>query len=108
MHSYNSMENMSSMNQEETITSIDNIIRVLSHLDSTQESNSEQTLDLKNAVDKEDRPKLENLLEDMVILLKDDPDNKGKIKQMWNKIMNGYGHVKPISEILESVKKYFL
>jgi len=31
-----------------------------------------------------------------------------KVKQIWNKIMNGYGHNKPISEILESVNKYFL
>jgi hypothetical protein len=75
------------------------------HIWTPQESNSEQTLDLENVVDKEDRPKLENLLEDMVILLKDDPNNKSKIKQMWNKIMNGYGHAKiPIFEILESVK----
>jgi hypothetical protein len=43
-------------------------------------------------------------LEDMVILLKDESDNKSNIKQIWNKIMNSYGHVKPISEILESVK----
>lgn len=108
MYSYNSKENVSvSMNQEETIVRIDNIIRVLSHLDSTQESNSEESLNLKNAVDKEDRPKLANLLEDMVVLLKDDPDNKNKIKETWNKIMNGYGHIKPISEILKSVKKYF-
>ena len=108
MYSYNSKENVSvSMNQEETIVRIDNIIRVLSHLDSSQESNSEESLNLKNAVDKEDRPKLANLLEDMVVLLRDDPDNKNKIKETWNKIMNGYGHIKPISEILKSTKKYF-
>ena len=103
------MENMSVfMDPEETMTRIDNTIRVLSHLDSPHESNSDETLSLKNAVDKEDRPKLANLLEDIVVLLKDDPDNKSKIKEMWNKIMNGYGHIRPISEILESVNKYFL
>jgi hypothetical protein len=96
------------MDREDTITRIDNIIRVLSHLDSTNESNSVETLNLKNAVDKEDRPKLEALLEDLIVLLKDDPDNKSKIKDLRNKIMNGYGHIKPISEILESVKEYFL
>ena len=95
------------MDREETIRRIDNIIRVLSHLDSTHESKS-MALNLKNAVDKEDRPKLEDLLEDLVVLLRDDPDNKNKIKEFWNKIMNGYGHIKPISEILESVKEYFL
>jgi hypothetical protein len=96
------------MDREETIRGIDNIIRILSHLDSTHQSNSVETLNLKNAVDKEDRPRLETLLEDLVVLLKDDPDNKSKIKELWNKIMNGYGHIKPISEILESVKEYFL
>src|SRR5690348_14930836 len=107
-HSYNSMKNMSVfMNREETMARIDNTIRVLSHLDSPHESNSEETKSL-NAIDKEDRPKLVNLLEDIVVLLKDDPDNKSKIKEMRNKIMSGYGHIKPISEILESVNEYFL
>ena len=96
------------MEQEESIQRIDNVIRVLSHLDSTDESNSEKTLKLKNEIDKEDRLKLASLLEDMVIFLRDDPDNKDKIKEIWNKIMHSYGHIKPISEILESVKKYFL
>jgi hypothetical protein len=97
--------------EEEAISRVDKIIRVLSHLDSTDDddkSNSEETLKLKNEIDKEDRLKLVNLFEDMVILLRDDPDNKSKIKETWNKIMNGYGHITPISEILQSVKKYFL
>jgi hypothetical protein len=94
--------------KEETVSRIDNIIRVLSHLDSTDnERNSEETLKLKNEIDKEDRLKLANLFEDMVILLIY-PDNKSKIKELWNRVMNGYGHIGPISEILQSVKKYFL
>jgi hypothetical protein len=44
----------------------------------------------------------------MVVLLRNDPDNKRKINETWNKMRNGYGHIKPISEILESVKEYFL
>jgi hypothetical protein len=109
MHSYNSMKDISVfMEREETITKIDNLIRMLLHLDSGKENDSEEMLTLKNAIDKEDRPKLAILFEEMVVLLKDDPDNKSKIKEMWNKVMNGYGHIKPISEILESVKQYFL
>jgi hypothetical protein len=81
------------MVRKETILRTDNIIRVLSHLDSTEE-----TLKLRNEIDKEDRLKLANLFEDFVILLSDDRDNK---------IMDGYGHIKPISEILESVKNIF-
>ena len=96
------------MEREETITKIDNIIRMLLHLDSGKEKDSEEMLTLKNAIDNEDRPKLAILFEEMVVLLKDDPDNKSKIKEIWNKVMNGYGHIKPISEILESVKQYFL
>ena len=96
------------MEREGTITKIDNIIRILLHSDSGKEDDSEEMLALKNAIDKEDRPKLVNLLEDVVVLLKDDPDNKRKIKEMWNKIMSGYGHIKPISEILKSVNEYFL
>jgi hypothetical protein len=108
MHSYNSMEDLCAMNHVETISRIDSIIRVLSHLDSTQEIDSEKTRELKESIHKEDWAKLASLFEDIVVLLKDDPDNKAKIRQMWNRIMNGYGHVKPISEILELVKKYFL
>jgi DNA-directed RNA polymerase subunit F len=102
------MEDLCAMNHVETISRIDSIIRVLSHLDSTQEIDSEKTRELKESIHKEDWAKLASLFEDIVVLLKDDPDNKAKIRQMWNRIMNGYGHVKPISEILELVKKYFL
>lgn len=95
--------------KEQAISMVDNIIRELSHLDSTDDKiNSEETLKLRNEIDKEDRLKLANLFEDIVVLLRDDPDNKSKIKETWNKIMNGYGHIKSISEILQSVKKYFL
>ena len=96
------------MEREETITKIDNITRMLLHLDSGKEKDSEEMLTLKNAIDNEDRPKLAILFEEMVVLLKDDPDNKSKIKEMWNKVMNGYGHIRHIFEILESVKNIFL
>ena len=52
--------------------------------------------------------KLANLFEDMVVLLKDDPENKNMIRDLWNRIMNGYGHVQVISQILKSVEKSFL
>jgi hypothetical protein len=95
--------------KEQAISMVDNIIRSLSHLDSTDDkSNSEETLELRNEIDKEDRLKLAYLLEDILVLLRDDPDNKRKIKETWNKIMNGYGHIRPISEILQSVKRHFL
>lgn len=95
------------MEREETISKIDNIIRVLSHLSSTQNKNSEARM-LKNEIDKEDEVKLMNLFEDMIVLLKDDPDNKKMIREIWNRIMNGYGHIPIVSQILKSVEKSFL
>ena len=74
------------MVRKETILRTDNIIRVLSHLDSTDESNSEETPKLRNQIEKEDRLKIANLFEDFVVLLSDDPDNI---------IMDGYGYIKP-------------
>jgi hypothetical protein len=49
------------MVRKETILRTDNIIRLLSHLDSTDESNSEETLKLRNEIDKEDMLKLAKL-----------------------------------------------
>lgn len=63
---------------------------------------------LKNEIDKEDEVKLMNLFEDMIVLLKDDPDNKKMIREIWNRIMNGYGHIPIVSQILKSVEKSFL
>ena len=98
------------MERDETIKRIDSMIRVLTHSGSIankRDSNSEETLNLKNAIEGEDRPKLANLFEDLIVLLKDDPDNKRDIGRIYNKIMDGYGHVKPVSEILGSVKSFF-
>jgi hypothetical protein len=94
--------------KEETVSKIDNIIRELSHLSSTQGKSSEESQILKKEINKEDVMKLASLFEDMVVLLKDDPENKNKIRELWNRIMNGYGHVPVISQILKSVEKSFL
>ena len=96
------------MEKEETVSKIDNIIRELSHLSSTQGKISEESQILKKEINKEDVMKLASLFEDMVVLLKDYPENKNKIREIWNRIMNGYGHVPVISGILKSVEKSFL
>jgi len=93
--------------RQDIVSSIDNIIRELSHLDSAQKESSESQL-LENEIDKDDVLKLLSLFEDMVVLLKDDPENKVKIRTIWNRIMNGYGHIEPISQILKSVERSFL
>ena len=94
--------------KEEILSKIDNIIRELSHLSSARGKSSEESQILKKEIDKEDEMKLANLFEDLVVLLKDDPENKNMIREIWNRIMNGYGHVPVISEILKSVEKSFL
>jgi hypothetical protein len=95
------------MKKQEIVANIDVIIRELSHSNSSQERNSEQS-QILNGVDKDDEMKLLNLLEDIVVLLRDDPENKGKIRTIWNRIMNGYGHIAQISQILKSVEGSYL
>ena len=97
------------MEREQVIKRVDIIIRELLHSGSktnTDNNNntSEETNKLKYEIEEEDKVKLANLFEDLIVLLKDDPDNKNEIKKLWNRIMDGYGHVKPVSEILGSIK----
>jgi hypothetical protein len=97
------------MEREQVIKKVDILIRELLHSGSkttTDENNnaSEETNKLKYEIEEEDKVKLANLFEDLIVLLKDDPDNKNEIKKLWNRIMDGYGHVKPVSEILGSIK----
>jgi hypothetical protein len=68
------------------------------------------SLDIKivrEKVEEEDKPKLASILEDLLVILKDDPENNSKIKIMCNQLMDGYGHIKPISELVKSVKASF-
>ena len=99
------------MDREQVIKRIDIVIRELLHSSSKSETdnkndNYEEAVKLRNGIEEEDKVKLANLLEDLIVLLKDDPDNKTDIKKSWNKIMDGYGHVKPVSEVLELVKPF--
>ena len=107
---------MTIMESQGVIERIDIIIRIL--LSSSRSAGKSQTEDdninsneivkFKDKIEEEDKPKLAGLLEDLVVFLKDDPDNKRDIRQICNKIMNGYGHLKPISEILATVKSNYL
>ena len=44
----------------------------------------------------------------MIVFLKDEPDNKRKILESHDAIMDGFGHINPIRDSLEAVKAYFL
>jgi hypothetical protein len=95
------------MERDEIIKRINIITRGLSQpnneIDESSEINS-----VRKEVEEEDKPKLAALLEDLIVLLKDDPENRAKIKGIWSRLMDGYGHIKPMSEVLGSVKLSFL
>jgi hypothetical protein len=93
--------------QENIIKTIDSIIRSLSQSRSEIES-SEDIQKIKDKVEQDDKPRLAALLEDTIVLLKDDPQNRVKIKEKLNRIWNGYGHIKPLAEVTEEIKKYYL
>lgn len=95
------------MERDEIIKRIDILTRGLSQRSSDINESSEIKI-VRSEVEEEDKPKLAALLEDLIVLLKDDPENRGKIKGIWNRLMDGYGHIKPISELLGSVKLSFL
>ncbi|HYT03201.1 MAG TPA: hypothetical protein VEL70_09825 [Candidatus Acidoferrum sp.] len=95
------------MERNEIIKRIDILIRGLSQ-PSTEINGSSEIGIVRAEVEEEDNPKLGALLEDLIVLLKDDPENRGKIKGIVGRLMDGYGHIKPISELLGPVKLSFL
>lgn len=95
------------MERDEIIRRIEIIIRGMLEPSAKVDLSSEIKSAL-NEVDEDDKPKLANLLEDLIVLLKDDPENRTGIKKLWNKITDGYGHISSISDVLASVKRFFL
>lgn len=95
------------MERDEIIKRIDIITRGLSQPSNETDESSEINI-VRKEVEGEDKPKLAALLEDLIVMLKDDPENRAKIKEIWGRLMDGYGHIKPVSEVLGSVKLSFL
>jgi hypothetical protein len=93
--------------QSELIKRIDSIVRSLSQTKSEM-TISEDMQKIRENVEQDDKPRLATLLEDVIVLLKDNPQNTVRIKQKLNRIWDGYGHIKPLSEIIDQVKKYYL
>ena len=93
--------------QENLIKRIDSIVRSLSQSKSGTRI-SEEVQKIKDDVEQDDKPRLAALLEDIIVLIKDDPQNTGRMKQILNRIWDGYGHIKLLSEIIDEVKKYYL
>jgi hypothetical protein len=92
---------------ENLIKRIDSIVRSLSQSKSGTKI-SEDVQKIKDDVEQDDKPRLAALLEDIIVLIKDDPQNTVRMKQILNRIWDGYGHIKPLSEIIDEVKKYYL
>ena len=93
--------------QSELIKRIDSIVRSLSQSKSETRI-SEDIQKIREDVEEDDKPRLAALLEDIIVLLKDDPQNTVRIKEKLNRIWDGYGHIKPLSEIIDQIKKYYL
>jgi hypothetical protein len=93
--------------QENIVKRIDSIIRSLSQSRSEIET-SEDIQKIKDNVEQDDKPRLAALLEDTIVLLKDNPQNRVKIKEKLNRIWDGYGHIKPLAEVTDEIKKYYL
>lgn len=91
--------------RKNVIKRIDLIVRALFQ---SKTNGSKDMQKIKDEVEQDDKPKLAELLEDMLVLLKDDPDNRLKIKEKLNRIWDGYGHIKPLSEVVDQVKKCYL
>ncbi len=100
---------MSSEEQEHEnlIKRIDLIVRSLTQSKSEADT-SEDMQKIKENVEQDDKPRLAALLEDTIVLLKGDPQNSLRIKEKLNRIWDGYGHIKPLSEIVDQIKKYYL
>jgi hypothetical protein len=99
---------MTPTNADETISKIDSIIRVLSK--STPRGNLLDQNDINglNGIENEDKSKLADRLETMIMFLKDEPDNKRKILETHDTTMDEFGHITPVSDVLNSVKGFFL
>lgn len=99
---------MSTKDVDKTISKIDSIIRVLSNSKPHGDLLDQNEIKRLNAVEEEDKPKLADRLEQMIMLLKDEPDNKRKIQDIHSTIMNEFGHIAPILSVLDSVKELLM
>jgi hypothetical protein len=60
-----------------------------------------------NGIEEDDKPRLADRLEDLIVLLKGEPDNRRKIGEVCDITMNEFGHITPVSDVLNSVKTFF-
>lgn len=99
---------MNPKNADETVSKIDSVIRVLSKATPHGNLLDQDDVNGLTKVNSEDQLKLADRLEDLIVLLKDEPDNKRKILESHDLIMDEFGHLGAIRDSMDSVKSFFL
>lgn len=99
---------LSPKNVNETISKIDSIIRVLSKSKPHGDLLDQNEINRLNKVEEDDKPKLADRLEELIMLLKDEPDNTNKIREIHGTTMDEFGHIMPVSDVLNAVKEFIL
>jgi predicted transcriptional regulator of viral defense system len=95
------------LDKETTILKIDEIIEILSESKKPLKILTPDEVKAIQGVDKEDHSKLADRLEDLVVLLRADPDNKRKIHDTRQVAFDEFGHISPVWDVLKSVEKLF-
>jgi hypothetical protein len=107
LHLNNGILSLQLLDKDATILKLDEIIRTLSTSKKPSTVLTSDEIKSIQSVDKDDQSKLANRLEDLVVLLRDDPDNKKKIRETRQLAFDEFGHVKPVWEALKSVESLF-
>ena len=95
------------LDKDSTIKKIDEIIMVLSKSKKQPSILTQDEVKAIQGVFGEDQQKLANRLEDLVVLLRDDPDNKRGIRDARQVAFDEFGHVPPVWNVLKSVESLF-
>jgi uncharacterized protein YgbK (DUF1537 family) len=95
------------LDKDTTIQKIDEIIMTLSKSKKQPVLLTPDEVKAIQSVYGTDQQKLANRLEDLVVLLRDDPDNKRRILDARQIAFNEFGHVPPVWSVLKSVESLY-
>lgn len=94
--------------RDETISTVDAMIRVLSKSTPHGTFLNEDDIKSLGGIELDDQPKLADRLEELIVFLKDEPDNKRKILELHDTLMDEFGHITPVFETLSAIKTLYL
>jgi hypothetical protein len=95
------------LDKDTTLRKIDEIIMILSKSKKQSVLLTPDEVKAIQSVYGEDQQKIANRLEDLVVLLRDDPDNKKGIRDARQIAFNEFGHVPPVWSVLKSVESLY-